>query len=168
MFGSRTYYRKTLILLAIGISICGAYSLWDPLKWVDSLFLIGLLFLVVAGAVTVWQGGFFRVFVMGFRKQFGRWENDYDPADHPADSPQKKSHPWVIPSFLTAGCSTSPSPSCCFFCRGTGESSLSPVPKDGPARPVFYPTTGSEPVERFSVAAFLPKKAVNPQKNRPR
>lgn len=103
MFGSRTYYRKTLILLAIGISICGAYSLWDPLKWVDSLFLIGLLFLVVAGAVTVWQEGFFRVFVMGFRKQFGRWENDYDPADHPADSPQKKSHPWVIPSFLTAG-----------------------------------------------------------------
>ncbi|MEW9031533.1 MAG: DUF3899 domain-containing protein [Planifilum fimeticola] len=102
MFGSRNYYRKTLFLLTIGILICGAYSLSDRLKWIDSLFSIGLLFLVVAGAVTVWKGGFFRVFVMGFRRQFGRWEDDIHDPDDPPDSPQK-SRPWIVPAFFTAG-----------------------------------------------------------------
>lgn len=103
MFGSQTDLRKTLILLAIGLSICGAYSLSDRLKWVDSLFMIGLLFLMVAGAVTVWKGGFFRVFMIGFRRQFGRWEEDLDKADNPAEPSQERSRPWIIPAFFAAG-----------------------------------------------------------------
>ena len=101
MFGSRDYYRKTLLLLAIGILVCGAYSLSEPLKWIDSLFSIGLLYLVVAGAVTVWKGGFFRVFVMGFRRQFGRREDDFDVPEDPPDASREKS--WIIPVFFTAG-----------------------------------------------------------------
>jgi hypothetical protein len=101
MIGSRIYYRNTLILLAIGFSISGAYSLSDRLKWIDSLFLIGLLFLVVAGAVTVWKGGFFRVFAMGFRRQFGRWDDE--SFDEPGEPAPEKSRSWIIPASFTAG-----------------------------------------------------------------
>ncbi|MBO2532946.1 protein of unknown function [Planifilum fulgidum] len=103
MFQIRKHFRKTMLLLAIGILLCGTYSLSDRLKWIDSLFITGLLFLVVAGAVTVWKGGFFRVFVMGFRRQFGRWENDFPATEDSPDSPRERSRPWIIPAFFTAG-----------------------------------------------------------------
>src|SRR5690606_39509480 len=91
MFQIRKHFRKTMLLLAIGILLCGTYSLSDRLKWIDSLFITGLLFLVVAGAVTVWKGGFFRVFVMGFRRQSGRWENDFPATEDSPDSPRERS-----------------------------------------------------------------------------
>lgn len=102
MCKQRNYFRKTLILLAIGIPVCGAYSLSDRLKWIDSLFIVGLLFLVFAGAVTVWRGGFFRVFLMGMRRQFGQWEDSGKSGDSP-DSPRKNSRPWIVPAFFAAG-----------------------------------------------------------------
>jgi len=102
MSESRNYLGKTLILLAIGILVCGAYSLSDRLKWIDSLFIIGLLFLLVAGTVTVWKEGFFRVFLMGFSRQFGNREDFGQPDDSPYFT-RKNSRPWIIPAFFTAG-----------------------------------------------------------------
>lgn len=94
--------KKTFLLLLVGTNLLCAILLFftsglERRIFSDHSFMLGLLFLMVAGSIFVIRGGFFTPFLHGFRKVYRRSkiEDEIDEAMREKD-PQKEQRKQII------------------------------------------------------------------------
>ncbi|PTX59119.1 uncharacterized protein DUF3899 [Melghirimyces profundicolus] len=114
----------SVIWAGISLAGCYVYSGGDRVGWINSLFMIGLTLLLLAAIYTVVNGGFFSVFVKGFKqlsansepsrnvfsRLFGGRKEDYgfeDPLDgsgsEAAEKRREKIRAWLAAVCFGAG-----------------------------------------------------------------
>ena len=68
-------FRNILITISLVVSLSHSFLLqpsWSLSKWLDSLFLVGLLLLVIYAIMFLMEAEFFTAFIKSFKHFYGR------------------------------------------------------------------------------------------------
>ena len=68
-------FRNILITISLVVSLSHSFLLqpsWSLSKWLDSLFLVGLLLLVIYAIMLLMEAEFFTAFIKSFKHFYGR------------------------------------------------------------------------------------------------
>ena len=69
------HFRNILITISLVVSSSHSFLLhpsWSLSKWLDSLFLVGLLLLVIYAIMVLMEAEFFTAFIKSFKHFYGR------------------------------------------------------------------------------------------------